>query len=156
MADWAAAAWDLLHAWRLDPVLERAGGGQLDYRALLDWCRSYRERLDAHGWTDRAELEKRLAAEPPRGVSPAIMTDLAESHPAGEKLLTNLQSAGVTIGTKPRRSFKGANAPRASQTPSMSFAQHSSSASVSLQQHRVRAWPSWSPGSPNAKAKFRD
>ena len=97
VADWAAAAWDLLHRWRIDPGAERAGAGQLDYRAFLSWCRAYRERLDAHGWIDRAELEKRLTAEPPRGAPPAIMTDLAESHPARDALLKSLETAGTAI-----------------------------------------------------------
>ena len=58
VADWAAAAWELLHRWRIDPGAERASAGQLDYRALLSWCRDYRERLDTSGWVDRAELER--------------------------------------------------------------------------------------------------
>src|SRR5689334_5902578 len=57
VAEWAATAWELLHRWRIDLGAERGGAGQLDYRALLNWCRAYRERLDAHGWIDRAELE---------------------------------------------------------------------------------------------------
>ncbi len=97
VADWASAAWDLLHRWRIDPGVERAGAGQLDYLALLGWCRAYRERLDAHDWVDRTELEKRLAEAPPRGAAPAIMTDLAESHPARDALLESLKTAGTTI-----------------------------------------------------------
>ncbi|MEO8465230.1 MAG: PD-(D/E)XK nuclease family protein [Gammaproteobacteria bacterium] len=97
VADWAAAAWDLLHRWRIEPSAERAGAGQLDYRALLGWCRTYRERLDAHGWIDRAELEKRIAAAPPHDTAPAIMTDLAESHPARDALLESLAAAGASI-----------------------------------------------------------
>src|SRR5258706_518570 len=63
VAEWAAAAWDLLHHWCIDPTAERAGVGQLDYRAFLGWCHAYRERLDAHGWIDRAALER---GPPPR------------------------------------------------------------------------------------------
>src|SRR6202008_959398 len=40
VAEWAAAAWDLLHQWCIDPAAERAGVGQLDYRAFLGWCRA--------------------------------------------------------------------------------------------------------------------
>ena len=97
VADWAAAAWDLLLRWRIEPATERAGAGQLDYRAFLSWSRAYRERLDAHGWIDRAELETRVARAPPRGEPPAIMTDLAESHPACDALLKSLVGAGATI-----------------------------------------------------------
>ena len=97
VADWAAGAWDLLHRWRIEPSTERAGAGQLDYRALLSWCRAYRERLDAHGWIDRAQLERQLATARPRGVPPAILTDLAESYPARDVLLKNLETAGTTL-----------------------------------------------------------
>jgi probable DNA repair protein len=107
VADWAAGAWDLLHRWRVDPGAERAGTGQLDYRALLSWCRAYRERLDAHGWIDRAELEKRLAEAPPRGTPPAIMTDLAESHPARDALLKSLEAAGAAIGHETAPAVRG-------------------------------------------------
>ncbi len=97
VAEWAAAAWDLLHRWRIAPDAERAGTGQLDYRAFLSWCRNYRERLDAHAWIDRAELEKHLATGPPRNIPPAVMADFAESHPARDALLKNLENAGATI-----------------------------------------------------------
>ena len=97
VADWAAAAWELLLRWRIEPAAERAGAGQLDYRAFLSWCRAYRERLDAYGWIDRAELETRIATAPPHGAPPAIMTDLAESHPARDALLKRLVAAGATI-----------------------------------------------------------
>ena len=107
VADWAAAAWDLLQRWRIEPGAERAGAGQLDYRALLSWCRAYRERLDAHGWIDRAELEKRLATAPPRSAPPAVMTDLAESHPARDALLKSLETAGATIGHETAPTVRG-------------------------------------------------
>ncbi len=107
VADWAAAAWDLLHRWRIEPGAERAGAGQLDYRAFLSWCRAYRERLDAHGWIDRAELEKRLATAPPRSAPPAIMTDLAESHPARDALLKSLETGGATIGHETAPAVRG-------------------------------------------------
>src|SRR5258706_968666 len=97
VAEWAAAAWDLLHHWCIDPTAERAGVGQLDYRAFLGWCHAYRERLDAHGWIDRAALELRLATSPPRRLAPAVMTDLAEPHPARDALLKSLDTAGATI-----------------------------------------------------------
>jgi probable DNA repair protein len=107
VADWAGSAWDLLHRWCIDPGAERAGAGQFDYRAFLSWCRAYRERLDAHGWVDRAELEKRLAAAPPRSAAPAIMTDLAESHPARDALLKSLESAGATIAHETAPAVRG-------------------------------------------------
>ena len=107
VADWAAAAWDLLHRWRIEPGTERAGAGQLDYRALLGWCHAYREQLDAHGWVDRAELERLLIAAPARRTPPAIMTDLAESHPARDALLESLKTAGATIGHETAPAARG-------------------------------------------------
>jgi ATP-dependent helicase/nuclease subunit B len=97
VAEWAAGAWELLHRWSIDPRSERAGAEQIDYRALLGWCRAYREQLDAHGWIDRAELESKLAAAPPRGIAPTILTDLAETHPARETLLAALTAAGCSV-----------------------------------------------------------
>ncbi|HVY66251.1 MAG TPA: PD-(D/E)XK nuclease family protein [Gammaproteobacteria bacterium] len=98
VAAWAAAAWELLHRWQIDPLRERAGAGQLDYRALLGWCRSYRERLEAHGWVDRVELETRLATSLPPTAPPVLLTDLEESHPAREALLARLAASGIGVG----------------------------------------------------------
>ena len=69
-AEWAAAAWAVLHRWQLDPASQRAAANQDDYRALLGWCRAYRERLDGNGWIDRAELEAALATV--AALSPAV------------------------------------------------------------------------------------
>lgn len=97
VADWASAAWDLLQRWSIEPDSERAAAGQLDYRAFLRWSRAYRERLRDHGWIDRAELEARLCATPPRGVA-ATLTDIAESHPARDALIARIEAAGGAIG----------------------------------------------------------
>ena len=59
-AQWAAAAWGLLHRWQIDPVAQRAGPHEVDYRAFLSWCRAYRAWLDGHGFVDRAEIEAAL------------------------------------------------------------------------------------------------
>lgn len=95
-AEWAAAAWQLLHRWQVDPRGERAAANEVDYRAFLAWCRSYRERLDAHGWIDRAELE---AALPGRIAGPGtvLAADLGDGYPARERLFAGLASRGFTI-----------------------------------------------------------
>ena len=95
-AEWAAAAWQLLHRWRIDPKRERAAAGQLDYRALLAWCRSYRERLDAHGWVDRAEIEGALELRATAG-SALVAADLNEPYPARTALFAQLAARGAKI-----------------------------------------------------------
>ncbi len=97
VAAWAAAAWELLHRWRIDPAAERAGAEQLDYRALLGWCRDYRAALDAHGWTDRTELETGLAARLPSEVPAAVMVDFDDQYPAQALLLERLHAAAARI-----------------------------------------------------------
>jgi probable DNA repair protein len=97
VATWAAGAWELLHRWRIDPEAERAGGTELDYGALLGWCRSYRGVLRDHGWVDRAELEGRLAARPARTSGRIVATDLEDPYPARTALLDHLGAAGLTI-----------------------------------------------------------
>ena len=95
-AEWAAAAWQTLHRWQIDPAEQRAAVNQDDYGALLAWCRAYRARLDGNGWIDRAELEQALRP----GVaarSKLVIADLAESYPARTALFARLAAAGVTI-----------------------------------------------------------
>jgi probable DNA repair protein len=95
-AEWAAGAWALLHRWRLDPAAQRAAAQQDDYRALLEWCRSYRARLEGHGWVDRAELEAKLTGRAAaRGG--LVVADLPEAYPARAALLAHLASHGMTI-----------------------------------------------------------
>src|SRR5262245_24499821 len=40
-AQWAAAAWGLLHRWQIVPAAQRAGPHDVDYRAFLSWFRAY-------------------------------------------------------------------------------------------------------------------
>jgi probable DNA repair protein len=95
-AEWAAAAWAVLHRWQIDPGTQRATANQDDYRALLGWCRAYRARLDGNGWIDRAELEGAVTpGATARGK--LVVADLAESYPAREALLARLAAVGVTI-----------------------------------------------------------
>jgi len=96
-AEWAADAWALLHRWQLDPAEQRAYSDQLDYRAFLSWCRGYRERVAAHGWTDRAELEATLAARTLAGADDVIAADLGEPFPARTVLFAQLQAHGRTV-----------------------------------------------------------
>ena len=97
VASWAAAAWALLQRWRIDPTTERAASAQLDYGALLGWCRSYRAALDEHRWIDRAELEGLLVARPVRSSARLISADLDEPYPARTALFEHLRAAGTTI-----------------------------------------------------------
>jgi probable DNA repair protein len=96
-AEWAADAWQLLHRWQLDPATQRAHPDQLDYRALLRWCRSYRERLEGHGWIDRAEVEATLAARTPGGQGRIVAADLAEPYPARAALFAQLEVHGCAV-----------------------------------------------------------
>ncbi len=95
-AEWAASAWQLLHRWQLDPAAERAALHEVDYRAFLRWCRSYRAALDARGLVDRAELE---AALPPRlsGGGRIVVADLEEPYPARAGLFAQLAAHGAVI-----------------------------------------------------------
>jgi probable DNA repair protein len=95
-AEWAAAAWGLLHRWQIDPAKQRAAAGQDDYRALLGWCRSYRARLDGNGWIDGAELEAALTARATVS-GKVIVADLADSYPARATLLRRVAAGGVTV-----------------------------------------------------------
>jgi ATP-dependent helicase/nuclease subunit B len=95
-AEWAAAAWAALHRWQIDPASQRAAATQDDYRALLGWCRAYREWLDGNNWIDRAELEAALTTVAATRGKLAV-TDLAEPYPARETLLTRLAERGATI-----------------------------------------------------------
>lgn len=96
-AEWAADAWQLLHRWQLDPAAQRAHPDQLDYRALLRWCRSFRERLDGHGWIDRAEIEATLTARTPGGQGRIVAADLAEPYPARAALFAQLEAHGCAV-----------------------------------------------------------
>jgi probable DNA repair protein len=92
-AQWAREAWRLLARWRIDPATERAGADQIDYGAFLRWCKSYRRRLEEHGWVDGAELEAKLAAQ--LGVVGAcIATDLDDPYPARKELWSQLARRG--------------------------------------------------------------
>ena len=96
-AEWAADAWQLLHRWRLDLAAQRAYPDQLDYKAFLSWCRSYRERLEAHGWIDRAEIEAALATRTLGGKERYVAADLVEPYPARTALLARLLAHGRTM-----------------------------------------------------------
>jgi probable DNA repair protein len=96
-AEWAADAWQLLYRWRLDPVAQGAYPDQLDYRAFLSWCRSYRERLEGHGWLDRAELEPTLATRPLGGKACFVAADLVEPYPSRTALFAQLDAYERTV-----------------------------------------------------------
>ena len=97
VASWAAAAWELLHRWRIDPEAERAGGTELDYEALLGWCRRFRTVLRDQGWIDRAELEGQLAVRPLGTSGRIVAADLEDPYPARTALFEHLSGAGLTI-----------------------------------------------------------
>jgi ATP-dependent helicase/nuclease subunit B len=95
-AQWAAAAWSLLHRWQIDPTAQRAAADQVDYRAFLSWSRRFRSWLDDHGYVDRAELEARLT-ERSGGAGRLRIADLEETHPARAALFAALAARGTTI-----------------------------------------------------------
>ncbi|HVJ29583.1 MAG TPA: hypothetical protein VNA66_04675, partial [Gammaproteobacteria bacterium] len=97
-AQWAAAAWGLLHRWQIDPTAQRAGPHEVDYRAFLSWCRAYRAWLDGHGFVDRAELEAALPARV-AALGRLRLADLEESYPARTELLAELAARGTRIET---------------------------------------------------------
>ena len=93
-AEWAAAAWAVLHRWQIDPVAQRAAATDVDYRAFLGWCRRYRARLDDHRWIDRAEVEAALTAHgSARGR--LVVADPPEPYPARTALLARLAAHGA-------------------------------------------------------------
>jgi probable DNA repair protein len=95
-AEWAAGAWQLLHRWQIDSNAERAAPHEVDYRAFLRWCRSYREWLDGRGFVDRAELEAAL----PRRLAAAqriLAADLDEPHPGRTALFAHLAALGTPV-----------------------------------------------------------
>jgi ATP-dependent helicase/nuclease subunit B len=94
-AEWAAGAWQLLHRWRIDPAAQRAAASQVDYRAFLGWCRAYRERLDGHGWLDRAELEALTARIAVAGK--LVVADPPEPYPARAALFADLAARGTQM-----------------------------------------------------------
>ncbi len=85
-AEWAAAAWAVLHRWQIDPARQRATANQDDYRALLGWCRAYRAWLDGNGWIDRAELEAALTGG---SAAPGtlVVADLTEPYPSRRRFV---------------------------------------------------------------------
>ena len=98
-AQWAAAAWGLLHRWQIDPAAQRAGPHEVDYRALLSWCRAYRAWLDGHGFVDRAEIEAALPARV-ASLGRLELADLDEPYPARTELLGKLAARGTRIETR--------------------------------------------------------
>jgi ATP-dependent helicase/nuclease subunit B len=100
VAGWAAAAWRLLHEWRLDLRVERAGPEEGDYREFLGWARRYQAELARRGFVDRAELEGRLAKaalDAPRRVE---FADLHDDSPARRALRSALEQQGWLLGTR--------------------------------------------------------
>jgi exodeoxyribonuclease-5 len=106
-AEWAAAAWQLLQRWQIDPAQERAAAGQLDYRALLHWCRRYRNRLQEHRWVDRGEIEAALTLHAATGVGAVVVADLAEPYPARTTLFAHLARHGTAITATAAPSLAG-------------------------------------------------
>ena len=96
-ADWAARAWELLCNWRLDPSTLR-GAEQPDFRALLSWCRRYREWLLDSDWIDHAQIDARLPdverIQPPDQL---VLADLEDLSPARTALLSKLEKSGSRI-----------------------------------------------------------
>ena len=145
-AEWAADGWHLLHRWRLDPAAQRPYSDQLDYRAFLSWCRSYGERLEGHGWVDRAVLEATLAARALGGAASVVAADLGEPYPSRAALFAQVEAHGGTVtattapfvGARQRAARLGYGSPRSAATtlaapPSARAASVASSTALSTQ-----------------------
>jgi ATP-dependent helicase/nuclease subunit B len=95
-AEWAADAWQQLRRWQIDPTTQRAAANQVDYRAFLAWCGSYREWLAGHDWIDQAGAEAALAVRVSTSL-PVVTADLTETYPARAALFARLASQGTKI-----------------------------------------------------------
>jgi ATP-dependent helicase/nuclease subunit B len=96
-ASWAAEAWSAIHDWRIDTtsLLDRLAA--TDVRAFAEWCDIYRTILADHGWSDRAQIEGRLATLPGAAPSDAVVADLGEPTPARKHFLAQLETEGWQI-----------------------------------------------------------
>jgi ATP-dependent helicase/nuclease subunit B len=97
-AEWAAAAWSLLHRWQIDPAAQRARADEVDYRAFLAWSSRYRSWLDGHGFVDRATLES-LAPQHVDHDPRLRIADLDEPYPAQAALFAALTARGIALET---------------------------------------------------------
>ena len=97
---WAAAAWQLLWQWRIDPRDLAATDGDLDFESFLRWARDYRKALDNEGWIDAplaaAELTTRGQLRDSRDGA-VIWADIAEPTPAQQALYRQLEHDGWTM-----------------------------------------------------------
>jgi len=100
VADWAAAAWGLLHEWRIDPRQEQAGPEEGDYREFLGWARRYQAELARRGFLDRAELEGRLAKAALRAPRRIELAGLHDDSPARLALRNALERWGWPLETR--------------------------------------------------------
>jgi probable DNA repair protein len=100
-AVWAADAWRLLAAWKIDPNELRASSAQPDFAAFLRWCGTYRARLRDSNWVDPPEiqlqLQSKLVQSRPPPAAPVELLDLADSTPARTELLRCLSELGWRI-----------------------------------------------------------
>jgi ATP-dependent helicase/nuclease subunit B len=97
-AEWAAAAWSLLHRWQIDPAEQRARADEVDYRAFLAWSGRYRAWLDGHGFVDGATLEN-LVRRHLDHAGRVRLADLDEPYPARAALLAALVARGAAVET---------------------------------------------------------
>jgi probable DNA repair protein len=97
-AEWAGAAWSLLHRWQIDPAGQRARADEVDYRAYLAWSSRYRAWLEGHGFVDEATLENLAPQHLGRGGRLRI-ADLDEPYPARAALLAALAANGTALET---------------------------------------------------------
>ena len=97
---WAAAAWQTLCHWRIDPLELRAGDTDLDFTSFLDWARHYRRALDDNHWIDSSLAAVELASGgQPRGAQngPVIWADIPEPTPVQQALYRQLERDGWTM-----------------------------------------------------------
>jgi len=97
---WAAAAWQLLWQWRIDPRDLAATDGDLDFESFLRWARDYRKALHNEGWIDAPlaaiELIDRGQLHGSRDGA-VIWADIAEPTPAQQALYRQLEQDGWTM-----------------------------------------------------------
>ena len=97
---WAAAAWQALCDWRIDPQDLRAGDADLDFTSFLGWARNYRRALDDNHWIDSSLAAVELASGGQlRGAqdSPVVWADIPEPTPVQQALYRQLNRDGWTM-----------------------------------------------------------
>lgn len=94
----AAEAWELMHAWRLDPAVLEAGATD-DTRAFLGWAREFECVCAREGWTDPARLPDVLAPHLAalRLATPVVLAGFDEFTPQQREFCDACRAAGGDV-----------------------------------------------------------